>query len=65
MGEESLFKFSLQSKNALYLNFEAALFREPDYSLRFSYPVDHPLAAEFENHPDEQGAVDDAPTAQR
>lgn len=49
MGEESFFQFNLQSKNALYLNFETALYRDLGDPLRFSYPADHPLAAEFED----------------
>src|SRR5947207_3109718 len=48
MGEESLFKFTAQSKNELYLNAEAALFREPKDPLAFSYPAYHPLAGELE-----------------
>ena len=32
----------------MYLAFESAIYREPGDSLRFSYPVDHALAAEFE-----------------
>lgn len=41
-------KFTLQSKNDLYLCFEQAIFRDEGESLRFSYPADHPLASEFE-----------------
>ncbi len=48
VDDESCFKFSLQSKDRLYVNFEQALFKEPDDPLRFSYPGDHPLASEFE-----------------
>ncbi len=48
MGEESFFQFTLQSKITLYMNFEAALFRDAGDPLRFSYPADHPLAAQFE-----------------
>jgi hypothetical protein len=48
VGEESHFKFSLQSKNDRYLNFERSLCKDPGDSLRFSYPADHPLAGEFE-----------------
>ena len=48
MGRKSFYQFTMQSKDALYQNFEAALFREPDDPLRFSYLADHPLASEFE-----------------
>lgn len=48
MGSDSFYQLTLQSKNALYLNFEAALFRDEGDPLRFSYPADHPLASEFE-----------------
>jgi hypothetical protein len=41
-------KFTLQSKNEMYLLFEEAIFRDAGDPLRFSYPADHPLAAEFE-----------------
>jgi len=49
MGEESLFVFSKSSKNDLHLCFEAAIFKEEGDPMRFSYPADHPLAAEFED----------------
>jgi hypothetical protein len=80
VGSESHVKFTLQSKNDLFTNFDNCLFRDPGDPLRFSYPADHPLAGEFEDqmtalireykgdgeylsphHPDEQGALDDAP----
>ena len=48
VGEQSFFKFTLQSKDRLYVLFEQALFREPGQEGRFSYPADHPLAGEFE-----------------
>ena len=48
VSQESHVKFTLQSKNEMYLGFESALYREPDDPLRFSYPADHELAAEFE-----------------
>lgn len=48
MGEESLFKFTAQSKNELYTNFEAALFRDPGDPLAFSYPARYALASELE-----------------
>ena len=48
VGQESHVKFTLQSKNEMYLNFESAIYLELGDPLGFSYPVDHPLAAEFE-----------------
>lgn len=48
IGAESLVKFTLQSKHEMYSKFEDALFRDAGDSMRFSYPADHPLAAEFE-----------------
>jgi hypothetical protein len=48
VGESSYIKFTLQSNNDLYVNFEQAIYRDEEDSLRFSYPADHPLAAEFE-----------------
>ncbi len=48
VGEESLVKFTLQSKHEMYTKWEDALFREPGDPLRFSYPADHPLAEQFE-----------------
>ena len=49
MGDSSKVQFTAQSKNELYLGFEAALFREPDDQLRFSYPAGHTLMGELEN----------------
>lgn len=48
VGDDSHVKFTLQSKNDLYVNFENAIFRDAGDKMRFSYPADHPLAAEFE-----------------
>ena len=48
MGDESLVKFTAQSKNEMYTTLEAALFREAGDPQRLSYPADHPLAAELE-----------------
>lgn len=48
VGDESLFKFTLQSKNDLYLHFESALFKDEGDEYRFTFPADHPLAGEFE-----------------
>lgn len=48
VGPDSHVKFALQSRNEMYLNFESAIYRELGDPLRFSYPADHPLAAEFE-----------------
>jgi hypothetical protein len=48
VGQASHVKSTLQSKNDLYVNFEQAIYRDEGDSLRFSYPSDHPLAAEFE-----------------
>jgi hypothetical protein len=31
------------------VGFQTALFKDPGDELRFSYPADHPLAAEFED----------------
>lgn len=77
MDATSHVKFTLQSKNEMYVNFEACLFREED---GFTYDGNHPLASEFEeqmtklvreykgdgeylsvHHPDEPGAKDDMP----
>lgn len=41
-------EFTMQSKNEMFTTLDAALFREPGDPLRFSYPVDHPLAGELE-----------------
>jgi hypothetical protein len=49
VDESSHVKFTLQSKNEMYLLFEEAIFRDVGDPLRFSYPADHPLAAEFED----------------
>lgn len=46
IGEQSHFVFTKSSKNDLYLHFENLLFTEEDR--KFTYPADHPLAAEFE-----------------
>lgn len=46
IGEQSHFVFTKQSKNDLYLHFEHLLFT--DDGRKFTYPADHPLAAEFE-----------------
>lgn len=48
MGDESFYQSTLQRNKAVYLNFEATLFRDECHPLRFSYPADHPLTAEFE-----------------
>lgn len=48
VGQESHVKFTLQSKNDMYVAFEQAIFRDDGDPLRFSYPADHQLAAEFE-----------------
>jgi hypothetical protein len=49
VGEASHVKFTLQSKNDLYTNFEQAIFRDIGDTMRFSYPAGHSLAAEFED----------------
>lgn len=46
--QESLVKFTLQSKHEMYTKWEAALFRDAGQPMRLSYPADHPLAAAFE-----------------
>lgn len=48
VDDDSKFKFTLQSKNDLYLNFQAALFRDPEDELAFSYPLNHALTPAFE-----------------
>jgi hypothetical protein len=48
VGNESLVKFTLQSKHEMYTKWEQALYREPGDPMRFSYPSDHPLTATFE-----------------
>lgn len=47
-GEQSHVKFTLQSKNDMYVGFENVIFKNPNDIMRFSYPADHPLTAEFE-----------------
>lgn len=49
IGKDSFFKFTMQSKDALYGVYEQALFNEPGSNGRFDYPADHPLAGEFED----------------
>jgi hypothetical protein len=50
MSEESFFVFTKQGKNDLYVNFEGTLFKDDAADpMRFSYPADHPLTAEFED----------------
>jgi hypothetical protein len=48
MGDESMVGTNSQSKNEMYLLLDAALYRDPTDPLAFSYPADHPLAAELE-----------------
>lgn len=48
VGEESRVKFTSDSKNEMYLLFEAALFRPEGDQLRYSYPAEDPLTPEFE-----------------
>jgi hypothetical protein len=48
VGPDTKFKFTMQSKNDLYVNFEQVLFKDEGDPLRFSYPADHPLADKFE-----------------
>lgn len=48
VGQESLVKFTLQSKHEMYSKWEAALFRDAGDPMRFSCPADHPLTATFE-----------------
>lgn len=48
IDEESMVKFTLQSKHEMYGALEDALFRDEDDPLRFSYPADHELAAASE-----------------
>lgn len=48
VGDESHVKFTLQSKNDLYVNFENSIFRDAGDTMRLTYPADHPLAPEFE-----------------
>src|SRR5688572_13309562 len=48
VSQDNFFKFTLQSKIDLYLNYEQALSKERGDKMQFSYPADHPLAAEFE-----------------
>lgn len=49
VDEESKVKFTLQSKNDLYTNFQEALYRDPADEMAFSYPTNHALTAEFED----------------
>ena len=49
VGDSSHVKFTLQSKNDLYLNFQEALYRDPADDMAFTYPLNHPLTAEFED----------------
>jgi hypothetical protein len=48
VGAASQVKFTLQSKNDLYVNFEAAIFRDEGDIMRLSYRADHPLTAELQ-----------------
>jgi hypothetical protein len=48
VGNESLVKFTLQSKDEMYSKWEQAIYREPGDPMRFSYPDDYPLAPAFE-----------------
>jgi hypothetical protein len=48
VGNESLVKFTLQSKHEMSSKWEQAIYREPGDPMRFSYPADHPLAPAFE-----------------
>ncbi len=48
MRQESRVYFILQSKNEMYLKYKSAIYRVPGEPLRFSYPADCALAAEFE-----------------
>lgn len=47
-GPDTKFKFTLQSKSELYANFEQALFKDSEDSLRLTYPPDHKLTHKFE-----------------
>jgi len=49
VGNESLVKFTLQSKHEMYTKWEQAICREPGDPMQFSYPADHPLAPTFES----------------
>lgn len=49
VGSDSGVKFTLQSKNDLYVNFENSIFRDSGDTMRFTYPADHLLAPEFED----------------
>lgn len=48
LDEESHVKFGMVSKHVMYTGFQEAMSRDPSDERRFSYPSDHPLAAEFE-----------------
>jgi hypothetical protein len=47
-GDDSLVKFTLESKNEMYTTLEAAIFREPGDPLRLSYWAGDPLAGDLE-----------------
>lgn len=49
VDDESKVKFTLQSKNDLYVNWQEALYKGPEDDGYFTYPLDHPLAGEFED----------------
>ncbi len=49
VDEESMVKFTLQSKNDMYLHFQECLYRDPEDEQAVTYPADHPLTAEFED----------------
>lgn len=49
MGPESAVTFTTQSKHKMYTQLQDALYRDPEDQMRFSYPTDHPLAAELED----------------
>ena len=48
IGEESCVEFTVQAKNEMYSELEAAIFRGEGEQKHLSYPADHPLAAELE-----------------
>ena len=48
IGEESMVKFTPQSKNEMYTLTEAALFKDAGDPQRFSYWADDPLTPELE-----------------
>jgi hypothetical protein len=45
---DSHVKLTLQSKDRMYKRLQQALYAEPGDENRFTYPANHPLAAEFE-----------------